>query len=138
MVDAETLDEEEAKLKPVPAPDHSPVALDSVTNPSVNAATDRATSDAELLHLINELKAQMATLQTPTPSPPSGRPGTSFRPRRNTSSYCWSHGACAHKGADCRIKRPGHKDEATFSNKMGAVPIIVNLLVPDGVGWSLN
>ena len=41
------------------------------------------------------------------------------RPRRNTSNYCWSHGACSHKGKDCRNKRQGHNDEAMIQNKMG-------------------
>ena len=35
------------------------------------------------------------------------------------SLYCWSHGACAHESKDCNKPRPGHKKEATFSNKMG-------------------
>ena len=41
------------------------------------------------------------------------------RPCRYTSQYCWSHGACSHKGKDCNNKRQGHKDEATIKNKMG-------------------
>ena len=86
----------------------SSVVLESVTNPSVNATTDHSKSDADLLHLINELKAQVESLQTATPSPPPGRPGTFFRPRRNTSNYYWSHGTCGHKGVDCKNKRSGH------------------------------
>ena len=39
--------------------------------------------------------------------------------RTTINKYCWSHGACAHWGKDCRDKKPGHKDEATFKDKMG-------------------
>ena len=42
-----------------------------------------------------------------------------FRPRRNKDNYCWSHGGCAHKGKDCKYKKQGHQDNATFENKMG-------------------
>ena len=38
-------------------------------------------------------------------------------PRRD--QYCFSHGACAHKGSECRSKAPGHKDAASFDNKQG-------------------
>ena len=48
-----------------------------------------------------------------------GSGGSSYCKRRNTSNYCWSHGACAHSSADCNNKKRGHQDEATFKNKMG-------------------
>jgi hypothetical protein len=34
------------------------------------------------------------------------------------SLYCWTHGACAHEGCDCRSPAEGHKPEATFQNRM--------------------
>ena len=37
----------------------------------------------------------------------------------NTTHYCWSHGACAHTSAQCKSKKAGHKDNATFLNKLG-------------------
>ena len=39
--------------------------------------------------------------------------------RADTSHYCWTHGGCNHESAQCRRKAQGHKDEATFANKMG-------------------
>ena len=39
--------------------------------------------------------------------------------RRTTDQYCWTHGGCAHNGALCTAKAPGHKNDATFENKMG-------------------
>ena len=47
-----------------------------------------------------------------------GGGGGGYRKRRNTSKYCWSHGACAHSSADCNHKKRGHKNDAIFSNKM--------------------
>ena len=40
------------------------------------------------------------------------------KPRYDTSKYCWSHGAWNHLGKNCVNKKDGHKDEATFKNKM--------------------
>ena len=39
--------------------------------------------------------------------------------RTNISFYCWSHGACTHPSPECKSKKPGHQDAATFDNKMG-------------------
>ena len=41
------------------------------------------------------------------------------RRRTNISNYCWSCGAWNHPSSKCRNKKEGHRDEATFENKMG-------------------
>ena len=43
------------------------------------------------------------------------------RPNNNRrfNKYCWTHGGCAHNGKGCKNKAEGHKDNATFANKMG-------------------
>ena len=33
--------------------------------------------------------------------------------------YCWSCGCCPHWSKNCPVKKKGHKDEATFKNRMG-------------------
>ena len=38
--------------------------------------------------------------------------------RKDITKYCWTHGACGHNGTICRAKAPGHKDEATLTNRM--------------------
>ena len=38
--------------------------------------------------------------------------------RLDTSKYCWLCGAWNHLSINCRFKKEGHKDNATFSNKM--------------------
>ena len=40
------------------------------------------------------------------------------RTRRVVDFYCWTHGAGNHKSSDCRNKKDGHKDNATFNNRM--------------------
>ena len=47
------------------------------------------------------------------------RGGGGYRKRKNISKYCWTHGACAHGSRECSNKKAGHKDGATFSNKLG-------------------
>ena len=39
--------------------------------------------------------------------------------RTNISKYCWSCGAWHHTSKNCKFKKPGHKDDTTFTNKMG-------------------
>ena len=39
--------------------------------------------------------------------------------RRVTTSYCWTHGGCAHDSASCTARAQGHKDNATFDDKKG-------------------
>ena len=35
---------------------------------------------------------------------PNNRQRQPYRPRRNTSKYCWSHDACAHDSSECQAK----------------------------------
>ena len=35
-----------------------------------------------------------------------------------TRKYCWTHGACAHSGAECNTAATGHNSQATFTNMM--------------------
>lgn len=42
------------------------------------------------------------------------------RTRYDTTHYCHTHGACGHEGKHCKKRGNGHKDEATFKNRMGA------------------
>ena len=39
--------------------------------------------------------------------------------RRVTTTYCWTHGGCAHDSASCTARAQGHKDNATFEDKKG-------------------
>ena len=104
----------------VPPP---PVTTDITNQATMYNAT--LASNAEMLRLIQQLQQQVASLQcvpvgTPT-KPSETQPGSGKRPRgrRTTNKYCYTHGACAHTGFECTNKKEGHKDEATFENKMG-------------------
>ena len=35
------------------------------------------------------------------------------------TKYCWTHGLCNHISKERKNKREGHKDDATFKNRMG-------------------
>ena len=42
-----------------------------------------------------------------------------LRQQYNTSCYCWLCGAGNHSSKDCKMKKDGHKNEATFQHMMG-------------------
>lgn len=41
------------------------------------------------------------------------------RDNRANLKYCWTHGCCYHSGKECTRKAQGHKEEATFENRLG-------------------
>ena len=108
---------------PSEAASHNFSTLD---NASANSMNENSTQ-FEMLKLLRTMQAEMIKLNTTN----SG-PNTSFKPkkkksktpdnptftRRITNLYCWTHGGCAHAGNTCNDKAPGHKNEATFDNKM--------------------
>ena len=86
--------------------------------PPAAAPQANATSDvnAAILQLLKEMNNNFSQMN----SGAGGKDGESPpRKRRNTSKYCFTHGACAHSSKDCRSPRADHKKEATFENKMG-------------------
>ena len=95
---------------------------------AANATTSSTTTDAlnlEMLRVLQQMSSQLTHLSTGSANSTSDNRRTSgnrtggYKPRRNTSKYCWSHGACAHSGNECNAKKPGHDATATFSNKNG-------------------
>ena len=91
--------------------------LPSPTAPAMNATT----TDPQLLKAIQMLQEQIKVLSSNKDTTGSnGRtPNPTHRPRRNVSKYCWTHGACSHESKECKNKKDGHKDLATFATKMG-------------------
>ena len=75
--------------------------------------TANAVTIQSLQREIKDLKNIVAQL-TNTPTPTQMQPRSKKKPRK----YCWTHGWCAHLGADYK-RAEGHKDEATLQNKMG-------------------
>lgn len=72
-----------------------------------------------------EALAQLASYQAAAnvamhPAPPPSAPPAPIPPSApKPKSYCWTHGACRHTSDTCNTKAPGHRDEATFTNKLG-------------------
>ena len=66
--------------------------------------------DAMILRLVEELKRLKAILDN--------QQDTSKK-QKGQRKYCFTHGCCAHSGADCKNPVQGHKKEATFTNMMG-------------------
>ena len=72
----------------------------------VFAVTDPQNS--YLIKIIKDLQDEIKTMKAGKNKP--------FNRNRNTSKYCWSHGACSRTNKECRRKEEGHKGEATFEN----------------------
>ena len=123
---SEVLAKVDVLVTPPPVTSGSSVPLAPSQVPAMYASTVAPTgsSDTELLRPIAQLQQQLLTLQT-TPSLQHGG-GRQSRHRHNVSKYCWSHGACAHDGKDCKNKKQGHQDGATFNNKMGGSTAFCN------------
>jgi len=94
--------------------DSNPPAIDTPT-PSMNATIDQDI----LLAIKKLLKEELRSNKGDRNDYGNDRRSNNHPPRRNVSKYCWSHGACPHASRDCRNKRPGHKDDATFDDMMG-------------------
>jgi hypothetical protein len=48
-----------------------------------------------------------------------GNRGGGRSPSKGPFKYCWTHGNCAHSGADCETPTNGHIKDATYSNMNG-------------------
>jgi hypothetical protein len=83
--------------------------------------------------LLAQMQAMMANFTTPrndnnrnrNPRSRNNRgpaPAGTNRPAARTPAarhYCWTHGMCAHSGADCNNRLAGHQAAATFTNMQG-------------------
>jgi hypothetical protein len=99
-----------------------------------NAATSStsATTDTMIPQLLAQMQAMMTAMQQQnTTNSSSERTRTRVTltgPRQGQppnplpawiNKYCWTHGRCNHHGRVCRDKAPGHKDDATKTDKLG-------------------
>ena len=74
---------------------------------------------AQLMQQMNSIQHQLNAQASPASSVTQSSSSSSRRQRTTTRHYCWTHGACAHTSAQCRSKKTGHRDDATFLNKLG-------------------
>jgi len=90
------------------------VELSTPTHKEVANAARQVTPESrdvvniEILKLLKDIRKDLNN--NPNPRKPK---------RRKTSCYCWTHGAGNHGSADCKTPARGHRDEATFHNKLG-------------------
>ena len=116
---SEVLAKVDSIVTPNQVSSESPVPSITPTVPAMYASTHSpsSSSDNEVLRLITQLQQQLITFKNAVSLPHGG--GRQTHLRRTTSKYCWTHGACAHSSKDCRNRQEGHREEATFSNKLG-------------------
>ena len=90
----------------------------------VNQVSNSEQVTLDMLSAIKDLQKEIKELKSSKLQnkniPKSSAPGQykGYATRVNKSKYCHTHGACAHESKYCKNKRPGHKDEATFENKL--------------------
>ena len=89
---------------------------------SANSATTTRTNKSEdaMLKLLQGLCKKVEDLSSKT-CPPADQDKENVNPRtgRAWRRYCWTHGCCDHWGSKCPQRKPGHKVNATFKNRMG-------------------
>ena len=97
---------------------------ESSSNRVINQVSNGDQIAFDMLSAIKELQKEIKELKS-TKQQNKNTPKTSnqgqyegYTTRVNKSKYCHTHGSCAHKSKFCKNKRPGHKNEATFEDKM--------------------
>ena len=88
-----------------------------------NAVTDASTQQTllmqQMLQMMQQMQTQFAATKNQDNSSQRQSNTSSKRTRTTTNRYCWTHGACAHSSVNCRSKKPGHQDDATFQDMKG-------------------
>ena len=97
--------------------------IDSEDLPSTEQAnniSDTTVSNTQLLAFLKTLQNKVDRLESKTPSPTTSNTST-INPRtgKEFKRYCFSCGCCLHWGKNCPQKKSGHKDDATFKDRMG-------------------
>ena len=100
-----------------PTPDDISEASEIIQQ--ANAATSQVSQQTELLQKMMEMMQMMQCQLANDTNASANQSLQRKRIRRNTSRYCWTHGACAHTGFECTNKKPGHIDDATFQDRKG-------------------
>ena len=92
-------------------------------NTAVNHMSELEATRVELAEarmVISDLIAASAAVQAPRgQSFPSKRPVITAADGPHVP-FCWQHGPCMHLSKACKGKRPGHKDQATWTNQLGS------------------
>ena len=101
----------------VPEQQHEDVPSSSTE--MVNQVSTRDQASWDMIAAIKDLQKEIKDLKSSKQSNNAQGQYRGYTTRHNKSKYCYTHGACAHEGKFCKKKRQGHKDDATFDDKMG-------------------
>ena len=112
-------------------PSLAPLEISSMTPSQYQAnAVQTDPVQVEMLKILQQMQQTMFT-QAQAPQPKTGSktrttrrtprktPDHALYPRRQTDTYCWTHGGSNHSSQDCQRKASGHQDTATFENRLG-------------------
>jgi hypothetical protein len=82
-----------------------------------------------LIQQMQEMQNVITALQAKEGEAPAPKPRKVIRTKKtgqpvrplpaSHTHYCWTHGRCNHKSADCNYRAEGHKATATMNSKMG-------------------
>ena len=107
-------------------PSIAPTDISSVTETQYRAnAIQSDPIQLEILKLLQQMQQSLTTTDTNTGNNRRGKkipkktPDNASFNRSQTDKYCWTHGACGHLSSGCRAPAAGHKEDATFQNRMG-------------------
>lgn len=89
-----------------------------VTQPSENEVTESSSKLDLILQELQTMKTEVNNLKNRTATKKQAYEDQGKR-RWVISKYCHTCGASNHKSDKCKNKATGHKDDATFENKMG-------------------
>ena len=108
------------------------VQMQEIANAAITNANTTTGSTPQLIQQMQAIQSIMLQMQQNMCQPtnprlgmggrlPTGpRPGQPSRPLPASSNkYCGTHGRCAHVGQSCNNRAPGHKAEATETNRIG-------------------
>ena len=91
---------------------------ENIIPPPVVPSANAMQIPPEFIQILTSLQAKVDVLSNPG-APKYSKGTTSLVTQRELKRYCWSCGCCPHWGRFCGKKKNGHKDEATFKNRMG-------------------
>ena len=111
-------------------PSEEPLQEEASANTATtgNCQGSNTNCEDQLMNMVQALTSQLSVMtarvnniaQNQTQHRGGGNPNdTHNQTCSNIRFYCWSHGACNHLGANCHNPKPGHKNDATFKNRMG-------------------
>jgi hypothetical protein len=74
----------------------------------LGASTSSSTSASQLAEENDRLRRELQEIRN------------TLTTQRQPKASCWTHGPCGHESRQCVERAEGHKEEATFKNRMGA------------------